>query len=296
MFWPLHHLEIMHISLFRPLLCLNSNAAGAMSALLFVSRHHVTKISRPKPYVWFLALCSPKCRSSHIYVNLSQVLSLRLIKLNIEAFEVVFYAVWIKMQIPDVLVRLLSKCHSPRRMLGLYCLKTELCLWPLLCPYSKDGSILRMHYFSPPILSKTQITITRVNLCLSASGSRSWDLETSARSSNIIWLCSSALRCANATLAVFDPNSSATWDNNIQIADFYFVWSSPSKCSRARDYVCFPARCSDQTCRTYAALVLSSPASLMPPKPRNSDTMSAPFSQKYQASIHVLSASDYSSF
>ena len=31
------------------------------------------------------------------------------------------------------------------------------------------------------------------------------------------------------------------------------------------------------------------------PKPHNSDTMSAAFSQKYQASIHVLSASYYSS-
>lgn len=50
---PIHQHELMHISLFWPLLCLNFNAAGAMSALLLVSLHNVTKITRPKPMCGF---------------------------------------------------------------------------------------------------------------------------------------------------------------------------------------------------------------------------------------------------
>ena len=78
-----------------------------------------------------------------------------------------------------------------------------------------------------------------------------WDPETSSRSGHIIRLCSSALRCANAALAVFDLNSYATWKNDIRIAIIYFVWSSPFKSTRSGHDVCFSARCSNQICRRF---------------------------------------------
>ena len=141
--WPLHQLKLMHKSLFWPLLCLNFNAAGAMSAILLVSFYNVTKSTGPKPMWGFW----------------------RSFSLNVE----------FKVNISIIFV-------------------------------SKTRQKLKLHYFKSvsAFLFLALETLTQIRLS-SAWKFPAWDPETSSQSGHITRLCSSALRCANAALAVFDP-------------------------------------------------------------------------------------------